>query len=591
MNVNCLSDQTALETAEQEAVTRLLNAYIREILQDQLILVSKKNDAVVGTKQSLFRIRLIQSNLILAGSMRYYSLFGHHQYEFPLYLEESQGHHIPLSAQDIIDYMLMDLQLMLGPLERNAFKLEQLKLQIQNSILKTQQYISHHRDQPLRSNTYIQSEQSIISGHPFHPTPKSSEGFSNKDLELYAPELETKFQLVYWAVHKDIIEQADLSTGKDSFKNALPSDVLTHAESYLGNQICFYEILPVHPWQSKYLTKEPRVIGLMEKHSIINFGPLGPEVYPTSSVRTVWSPDLNYFLKLPLNVRITHFIRINGKEHIRRTMDAAKIVSLIKEKVNNRTFKVLEELKYQSVDDADLSDQLAVVYRENPKELIENSHEWAVVAALLEPSVNKMKQHPSYNVFIHLEGFQIAKTDWISHYVQVFLIPVLRTYANWGISLEAHVQNSLVRIHQGLPVQSFIRDLEGVSISRETAQRQGWIGSVLSKDSPVLYSEEETFQRLLYYVFTNHMGHLVSVLAQEGQVNETELWSRIREELIKEMQSTSEASLAGLIDKILNTAHLSAKANLLSWVKGTGEKPLYVKLANPLYEGVEGYHE
>src|SRR5690606_41563967 len=52
---------------------------------------------------------------------------------------------------------------------------------------------------------------------------------------------------------------------------------------------------------------------LIGRSEILNLGLAGPVVYPTSSVRKVWSPDTGDGYKLPLHVRITNLVREDRK--------------------------------------------------------------------------------------------------------------------------------------------------------------------------------------------------------------------------------------------------------------------------------------
>ena len=63
--------------------------------------------------------------------------------------------------------------------------------------------------------------------------------------------------------------------------------------------------------------------------SLLSLGPLGEVAWPTSSVRTVWLPAQNLFLKLSLNIRITNFIRNNPAEQVARALDASLALSLL----------------------------------------------------------------------------------------------------------------------------------------------------------------------------------------------------------------------------------------------------------------------
>src|SRR5207253_1436612 len=46
-------------------------------------------------------------------------------------------------------------------------------------------------------NPFLAAEQSIRFGHPFHPAPKASPGFTAADLDRYAPEVGASFPL-HW---------------------------------------------------------------------------------------------------------------------------------------------------------------------------------------------------------------------------------------------------------------------------------------------------------------------------------------------------------------------------------------------------------
>ncbi|GKU76356.1 IucA/IucC family protein [Paenibacillus sp. L3-i20] len=55
--------------------------------------------------------------------------------------------------------------------------------------------------------TFIQSKQSSLFGHVFHPTPKSRQGFPEWRQEMYAPESKDNFQLHCFAVKRTIVQQ------------------------------------------------------------------------------------------------------------------------------------------------------------------------------------------------------------------------------------------------------------------------------------------------------------------------------------------------------------------------------------------------
>ena len=53
---------------------------------------------------------------------------------------------------------------------------------------------------------FITAEQGLRFGHIFHVTSKAAEGFSEEDMQRYAPELGASFRLHYFAVMADMLE-------------------------------------------------------------------------------------------------------------------------------------------------------------------------------------------------------------------------------------------------------------------------------------------------------------------------------------------------------------------------------------------------
>ncbi|MBB1246932.1 hypothetical protein GL263_25790, partial [Streptomyces durbertensis] len=50
---------------------------------------------------------------------------------------------------------------------------------------------------------FLDSEQALLLGHPFHPAPKSREEASAHELDAYSPELRGSFAPHWFAVHRD----------------------------------------------------------------------------------------------------------------------------------------------------------------------------------------------------------------------------------------------------------------------------------------------------------------------------------------------------------------------------------------------------
>ena len=127
-----------------------------------------------------------------------------------------------------------------------------------------------------------------------------------------------------------------------------------------------------------------------------------------------------------------------------------------------------------------------------------------------------------------------------------------------------------------------MRDLEGISLDKSQVA-QGWLNSLIPETSPILYSEQETWLRLQYYFFVNHLGHLIHTLARYSNQSELVYWQVVRNFLQQEYTQTSSERLKKFTKALLENVTLPAKANLISRFQARSETPLYVNIANPIF--------
>ena len=80
-----------------------------------------------------------------------------------------------------------------------------------------------------------------------------------------------------------------------------------------------------------------------------------------------------------------------------------------------------------------------------------------VLASLFET----MPDSPMSKLSQVIEQSGLAPEAWLECYLDRTLLPILKLFSNTGISLEAHVQNTLLNLN-GIPDVCFVRDLEGI---------------------------------------------------------------------------------------------------------------------------------
>lgn len=542
--------------AEQAALERMLNVYFRE---NQLYHNAPEHQQ--------WHIRL-NANETLIGTFLYWSMMGHHVYQKQVFIKKGDVIS-PVTCQHAIERLLSIFKD-----ESNHARVQEIYADIQNSMSRTAHYLND-KDDTRTVDHYIQSEQSLYLGHPFHPTPKSSKGFTSEDLKRYAPEYHTHFQLHYLSVDASLILARDVEGLTDTVTKTLYQlAFMDKADLPQG-----HTLLPLHPYQMRHLQEDPVFKAQLDCGRIIDLGQRGRSVYPTSSVRTVFEKELNIYLKLPIHVKITNFIRTNNFEQIERTLDAATVIAHVKNMFETPTFKLMFEQGYRALhletssSDKDWITETALIVREGINEYDE-SKDIHVLASLFETMPNAT--HSMLYDRVQQSGLSVE--TWLQRYLDVVIQPMLTLFATTGISLEGHVQNTLIQFQEGIPKVCYVRDLEGVCLSETLAREAHLVPQIVDSNSPVVETHETAWHRFKYYVIVNHLGHLVSTLGK-ATGDEAQLWRVVR----AQCQSwTTDKKIQRYVEDVLASVTFSAKANFMSKIKNCSENPIYINIPNPI---------
>ena len=166
------------------------------------------------------------------------------------------------------------------------------------------------------------AEQSLIVGHPFHPSPKARQGEPAEWL-AYSPEAHSRFRLEVLAIAPELVvhETADADTHLAVSANTAFTEEALGVSAPAG-----YQLLPAHPWQLRLLADRPAIATALADGRIRRLGPVHRDVWPTSSVRTVYDPYLDRFYKFSLDVRITNCVRKNSWYELRGAVALTQIL-------------------------------------------------------------------------------------------------------------------------------------------------------------------------------------------------------------------------------------------------------------------------
>ncbi|MEV0641253.1 IucA/IucC family protein [Streptomyces sp. NPDC050619] len=371
---------------------------------------------------------------------------------------------------------------------------------------------------------YLRSEQSLLTGHPHHPAPKARGGGPVAGWLPYAPEAHARFPLALLGLREDaVVEEGD-----------------TSALDTLGEAPPGYRLLPAHPWQLDLAARD--LAPAFADGRLVRLGTTDFPAWPTAAIRTLYAPGRDLFLKFSLDVRITNDIRRLWRHDLlklRRT-DSAALSAFA---AIDGPAAWLSDTGYRTADFA--FEELAVLVRDGLRDRVLPGATPLLAAGLVEGFDGSPLDHAP------------DPAAWWEAYLAQVVPPALAAFADHGVVLEAHLQNTLVAVDAGgTPVQALFRDAEGVKLLPEVSRAAGW-------------------ERLVYCLVVNHLTEVAAVLADRHPGLDP--WPAVRRALSRHDLPEVAA--------LLTAPTLPGKTNLLlRWTGADGADARYLPLPNPLVE-------
>ena len=168
---------------------------------------------------------------------------------------------------------------------------------------------------------------------------------------------------------------------------------------------------------------------------------------------------------------------------------------------------------------------------------------------------------------------------------------MLHLYAETGIGLEAHQQNTLVRLDDAGRVSGgAYRDNQGYYLA--SSYLRGLLGVTGLKESTLAVVEDAIVDdRLTYYMLHNQALAVVGCLAVDGLADEDSLLGVVRDRLSEALPLLKSAGPDGdrLAQRWLSAPQLPCKANMMTRLRGIDEvvapldaQSVYLDIPNPL---------
>lgn len=563
------------ETAEFAALTALLNCYIREFAQPagQVRIANGGNLPQALTsrfiKGEIVVVDLAASGLLLAIKADHWSLLARGRYSSAPFIKAFGKPWRALDSDEAMAVLREEMERQLGqPIN------PELAEQIENSVQVTQAFLE--TPQVAGADGYIQSEQSLIWGHPLHPTPKSRGGVYRQELLACSPEVGARFPLHWFRIDPRLLQHQGEPQAADWISRSAGGE----------------QVYPCHPWELTHILASPLYQEAQSLGLITPLGARGAEFFPTSSVRTLYRPGLPWQLKCSIHVRLTNCVRKNAWYELESAVALNSLLAPCLARLENacQGFRVMREPSASSLDfslipGADarevrhLQECFGILYRENlpASELADGQVEMA--ATLF--SCDRQGERFIAPFIVRLAArrrltFAAACEQWLAAYLEALLPGVLGAFFDEGIIFEPHLQNTLIGLRDDLPCRVWVRDLEGTKLDPHR-----WPAGALARVSErarqsLWYSREKGWQRVAYCVLINNLSEAMFRLAEGDRGLERRLWGLLAERLAA---WSHEPEIAAL----LAGAPIPSKNNLrIRLLQKADRQADYTMLAHPM---------
>ena len=583
------------ELANRLAMQHLVNAYSQETGKASLFEKYQQNSTQLAFSQGLtllsLPLSLIQAQLFVP--LSYVSRVGRHRIAaLPQIFQKGQK--LNFSAAAMVSLLLEELvQQSEGRVD--AASLVERWIQSRDALQQFLNIRAEDFDALVQAKqSFIESEQALILGHSMHPAPKSRTGFVHEDWQKYSPEACGQTQLHYWLVAPEYI--AEGTALEQAFSIQLKQEIKWHlSESELETLAAYahYKLLPLHPWQARYLQSKAWFKSLKAKLKIIDLGEKAWIFSPTTSVRTLASFNAPWMLKPSLSVMITNSIRVNlAKECHRGEMTHRLWHSELGQSILKQcpTLKAVNDPAWIALQlDGEIIDETICIVRDQP---FTPEQQVTCIASLCQD--HPVEERNRFNALFDQiasqqkldDKAQIAH-DWFKTFLNISLSPLMYVYHRYGMAFESHQQNVLVELKDGWPQWLWLRDNQGFYYIEELADEILQQFPELHDKAHAVGSKTFVDERFSYYFFGNTLFGIINAIGATGFVSEQDLLSVLQQHLFDLLKQYPESSL---IQSLLYQPTLPYKGNLLTRLYELDEliapvenQSVYIQLANPLY--------
>ena len=573
--------------ADRNMQYRVINALIKENIWTHSTTIFKENHYItIEFEQVLLNVHF-----------KYESALSRYEFDGPIIYINHQHKESVDSLEKLLDILVTDFHIDIPfHLKSELIHSRDSFIEVYKEFDTRHEYLQRHDKyindserlnfftwlEKLKKNNDIDdvlySESLIFEGHPTHPLTKTKLPLSMEEVRTYSPEFEKIINLKVMLIHNEYVNVTTILDHSQFILNEVIPEYLDELHTFMNDRerlLKDYKVILVHPWQYEHTIRN-RFKEWLQDHILIAT-PFHVPSKATSSFRTMSLINHPYHVKLPVNVQATSAVRTVSPE---TTIDGPKLSQALHRELNQYTQLdvVLEPYGLFAKTDSDDARQLACIIREKP--FIKNDGILLVTGALVNKNVvdNEITVD-SYLKWMNDDINQHTIHQFMRNYTRQLVTPLLALIQDYGIALEAHMQNTLVHLGPKYQIQFIVRDLGGSRIDIKTLSQRLKHIEVENK-SLLADSIEEVIMKFQHAVVQNQLAELIFHFKKYEFIKEEELFNIIQEEIEVAINDTKPH--ADTLRKVLFGPTITVKALLKMRMKKKVKKYLNISLDNPI---------
>ena len=573
--------------ADRNMQYRVINALIKENIWTHSTTIFKENHYItIEFEQVLLNVHY-----------KYESALSRYEFDGPIIYMNHQHKESVDSLENLLDILVTDFHIDIPfHLKSELIHSRDSFIEVYKEFDTRHEYLQRHDKyindserlnfftwlEKLKKNNDIDdvlySESLIFEGHPTHPLTKTKLPLSMEEVRTYSPEFEKIINLKVMLIHNEYVNVTTILDHSQFILNEVIPEYLDELHTFMNDRerlLKDYKVILVHPWQYEHTIRN-KFKEWLQNHILIST-PFHVPSKATSSFRTMSLINHPYHVKLPVNVQATSAVRTVSPE---TTIDGPKLSQALHRELNQYTQLdvVLEPYGLFAKTDSDDARQLACIIREKP--FIKNDGILLVTGALVNKNVvdNEITVD-SYLKWMNDDINQHTIHQFMRNYTRQLVTPLLALIQDYGIALEAHMQNTLVHLGPKYQIQFIVRDLGGSRIDIKTLSQKLKHIEVENK-SLLADSIEEVIMKFQHAVVQNQLAELIFHFKKYDFIKEEELFNIIQEEIEVAINDTKPH--ADTLRKVLFGPTITVKALLKMRMKKKVKKYLNISLDNPI---------